>query len=212
MYYFEQAYCQDRIREIFIKKPLSMLNGDKLNFIIFMIRQHGLQNIFEVGTFAGGTTYMLSKEFPNSQITTIDLNNFEEYFQQPDHNRILTSIQHGYPEIDMQVNNVVRIQEIYKSLSPNARFLIGDLKSVNISNCDAIIIDGNHTEHGLLSDLEFCYTNMKPGLIFVDDCVHPHIKNACKDFCYRNNIEYSFEVFCDYGTISGKDLCVIEKR
>ena len=189
-----------------------MLNGDKLNFIIFMIRQHGLQNIFEVGTFAGGTTYMLSKEFPNSQITTIDLNNFEEYFQQPDHNRILTSIQHGYPEIDMQVNNVVRIQEIYKSLSPNARFLIGDLKSVNISNCDAIIIDGNHTEHGLLSDLEFCYTNMKPGLIFVDDCVHPHIKNACKDFCYRNNIEYSFEVFCDYGTISGKDLCVIEKR
>ena len=78
MYYFEQSDSQDRITEFLIEKPLSFLNGDKLNFIIFMIRQHGLQNIFEIGTFAGGTTYLLSKEFPNSQITTIDLNNFEE--------------------------------------------------------------------------------------------------------------------------------------
>ena len=212
MYYFELPNCQDQIKEILIDKPLSMLNGDKLNFIIFMIKQHGLINIFEVGTFAGGTTYLLSNEFPNSQITTIDLNNFEEYFQQYDQETILTSIQQDYPEINIQVDSIVCIQEIYKSLSPNAQFLTGDLKSVDISNVDAIIIDGDHTEHGLLLDLEYCYTNMKPGFIFVDDCVHPHIKNACKDFCYRNNIEYSFEVFCDYGTISGKDLCVIEKR
>jgi len=212
MYYFEKSDCQDRIRKFLIDKPLSFLNGDKLNFIIFMIRQHGLQNIFEVGTFAGGTTYLLSKEFPNSQITTIDLNNFEEYFQQWDHReKILTSIQQGYPEIYIQDDSIIRIQEIYKSLSPNARFLTGDLKSVNISSCDAVIIDGDHTEHGLLSDLEYCYTNMKPGLIFVDDCVHPHIKQACENFCSRNNIEYKFEVYCDYGTISGNDLCVIRK-
>jgi hypothetical protein len=212
MYYFEQSYCQDRIREILINKPLSFLNGDKLNFIIFMIKQHGLHNIFEVGTFAGGTTYLLSKEFPNSQITTIDVNNFEEYFQQYGQEWILTSIQQGYPEINMQIDSVVCVQEIYKSLSPNAKFLTGNLKLVDISNFDAIIIDGDHTEHGLLSDLDYCYTNMKAGLIFVDDCVHTHIKRACEDFCSRNNIEYKFEVFCDYGTISGKDLCVIEKR
>jgi hypothetical protein len=211
MYYFEQSYCQDQIRKILIDKPLSFLNGNKLNFIIFMIKKHGLKNIFEVGTFAGGTTYLLSKEFPDSQITTIDINNFEEYFQQYGQERILTSIQQGYPEINMQVDSVVRVQEIYKSLSPNARFLTGDLKSVDISNCDAIIIDGDHTEHGLLSDLDYCYTNMKPGLIFVDDCVYDHIRRACKEFC-SNNIEYTFEVHCDYGTISGKDLCVIEKH
>ena len=212
MYYFEQQYCQDKIREILINKPLSFLNGDKLNFIIFMIKKHGLDNIFEVGTFAGGTTYLLSKEFPNSQITTIDINNFEEYFQQYGQERILTSIQQGYPEINMQVDSVVRVQEIYKSLSPNARFLTGDLKLIDISNCDTIIIDGDHTKHGLLSDLNYCYTNMKPGFIFVDDCVHSHIKQACEEFCSVNKIEYTFEVHCDYGTISGKDLCVIEKR
>jgi hypothetical protein len=213
MYYFEQPLCRDQIRKFLIDKPLSFLNGDKLNFIIFMIRQHGLQNIFEVGTFAGGTTYLLSKEFPDSQITTIDLNNFEEYFQQWDHReKILTSIQQGYPEIYIQDDSIIRIQEIYKSLSPNARFLTGDLKSVDISSCNAVIIDGDHTEHGLLSDLEYCYTNMKPGLIFVDDCVHPHIKQACKNFCSVNNIEYKFEVYCDYGTISGNDLCVIRKH
>ena len=212
MYYFEQPYCQDRIRELLIDKPLSFLNGNKLNFIIFMIRKHGLQNILEVGTFAGGTTYLLSKEFPNSQITTIDINNFEEYFQQYGQERILTSIQQGYPEINMQADSVVRIQEIYKSLSPNARFLTGNLKSIDVSNYDTIIIDGDHTEHGLLSDLDYCYTNMKSGLIFVDDCVHSHIKNACKDFCYCNSIEYSFEVYCNYGKISGNDLCVIKKH
>ena len=213
MYYFEDPYCQDRIRKFLIDKPLSFLNGDKLNFIIFMIKQHGLTNILEVGTFAGGTTYLLAKEFPDSQITTIDLNNFEEYFQQYDHrDKILTSIQQGYPEIDMQVDSVGRIQNIYKSLSPNARFLTGDLKSVDVSNYDAIIIDGDHTEQGLLSDLNYCYTNMKSGLIFVDDCVHDHIKQGCEDFCFRNNIEYTFEVHCDYGTISGLDLCVIRKH
>lgn len=212
MYYFEQLDCQDRIRKFLIDKPLSFLNGDKLSFIIFMIKKHGLQNILEVGTFAGGTTYLLSKEFPDSQITTIDLNNFEEYFQQWDHNRILRSIQQGYPEINMQIDSVIRVQEIYKSLSPNARFLTGDLKLIDVSNCDAVIIDGDHTEQGLLSDLDYCYTNMNPGLIFVDDCAVPHIKQACEDFCSRNNIEYSFEVYCDFGTTSGLDLCIIEKR
>jgi len=212
MYYFDQPYYQDLIKEILVDKPLSMLNGDKLNFIIFIIKKYELLHILEVGTFAGGTTYLLSKEFPNSQITTIDLNNFEEYFQQYDQEKILKFVQQEYPDINMQIDSIVRVQEIYKSLSPNAQFLTGDLKSMDVSTYDAIIIDGDHTEHGLLLDLEYCYTNMQPGFIFVDDCVHSHIKKACIDFCFRKSIEYSFEVHCDYGTISGKDLCVIEKH
>lgn len=212
MYTFQQPLCQDQIKKFLIEKPLSLLNGDKLNFIIFMIKQQGLTNILEVGTFAGGTAYLLAKEFNNSQITTIDLNNFEEYFQQYDHrDKILKSLQQQYPEINIQEDSIVCIQEIYKSLSPNAEFLTGDVTSVNVSNCDAIIIDGDHNINGLQSDLDYCYTNMTSGLIFVDDCVHAHIKKTCVDFCVRNNIEYSFEVHCDYGTTSGKDLCVITK-
>ena len=212
MYYFENPSSHARIIEILTDKPLSFLNGDKLNFIIFMIKQHGLTNIFEVGTFAGGTTYLLSKEFPNSQITTIDINNFEEYFQQYDQEKILTSIQQEYPALNMQVDSVMCVQDIYKSLSPNAQFITGDLKSVDISNCDAIIIDGDHTEYGLLSDLDYCYSNMKPGLIFVDDCVHKHIRQACEDFCSQNSIDCKFEVYCSYNdSYSGLDLCVIRK-
>jgi len=211
MYYFNQPYCQDLIKEIFIKKPFSRLNGDKLKSIIFIIKKHGLQNILEIGTYAGGTTYLLSKEFPNSQITTVDLNNFEEYFQKWDHAKFLINDQKLYPDVAMQADSIAHIQEIYKSLSPNARFLTGNVTSVDISSCDAIIIDGDHSTPRLLSDLEYCYTNMKSGFIFVDDCVHGHIKRACEDFCSRNNIEYKFEVYCDYGTISGNDLCVIRK-
>jgi hypothetical protein len=212
MYYFTEPYCQDLIKEIFIKKPFSRLDGDKLKFIIFMIKKHGLQNILEVGTYAGGTAYLLSKEFPNSRITTVDLNNFEEYFQDLDHAKFLIDDQELYPEVNMQVNNIAYIQEIYKSLSPNASFLTGNVTSVDISNCDAIIIDGDHSISGLLSDLDYCYTNMQPGLIFVDDCVHAHIKQTCEDFCSRNDIEYEFNVMCDYGTVSGLDLCVIRKH
>jgi hypothetical protein len=178
-----------------------------------MIKQYGLQNILEVGTYAGGTTYLLSKEFPDSQITTIDLNNFEEYFQKWDHDKFLISDQEGYPEVAMQADSIAYIQEIYKSLSPNASFLTGDVTSLDISNYDAIIIDGDHSISGLLSDLDYCYSNMKPGLIFVDDCVHSHIKQTCEDFCSRNNIEYNFEVQCDYkDSYSGLDLCVIRKH
>jgi hypothetical protein len=172
-----------------------------------------LKNILEIGTYAGGTTYLLSKEFPDHQITTIDLNNFEEYFQKWNHETFLIADQLRYPEIHMGVNSIVRIQEIYKSLSPNARFLTGDIKSIDISNCDAIIKDGDHSINGLLSDLDYCYTNMKSGLIFVDDCVHPHIKQTCEEFCSRNGVEYKFEVQCNYKTsYSGLDLCVIRKH
>jgi hypothetical protein len=213
MYYFENSKSQTQIKEFFVNKPLSFLNGPKLEHIIFIIRKFNLKNILEVGTFAGGTTYLLAKEFPNCQITTIDLNNFEEYFKQYDHkDKILASIKSGYPEVDIQETSVVKIQEIYKSLSPNATFITGDLTSMDITDFDAVIIDGDHTEQGLLSDLNYCYTNMKTGLIFVDDCAIAHIKKTCEDFCSRNNIEYKFEVMCDYGTSSGLDLCVIRKH
>lgn len=212
MYYFEKTYCQDMIKEIFIKRPFSRLNGPKLKFIISTIKEHGLKNILEIGTYAGGTTYLLAKEFPNSQITTVDLNNFEEYFQQWDHEKFLMADQLWYPEINMEVNSIARIQAIYKSLSQNAKFITSNVKSIDVSNFDAIIIDGDHSINGLLSDLEYCYTGMKSGFIFVDDCVFPHIQQTCKEFCSRNNIECTFEVYCNYKTIAGNDLCVIRKH
>lgn len=211
MYYFEQDHCQDKIKDILINRPLSLLAGDKLNFIIFMIKKYRLTNILEVGTFAGGTSYLLSKELPDSQITTIDLNNFEEYFKQPGHDKILKSIKEGYYDLDIDSTSIRKIQKIYKSMSSNVRYLTGNLTSIDISNFDAVIIDGDHTIEGLISDLNYSFKNMKSGLIFVDDCVHAHIKQCCEEFCKANNIEYEFSVHCSYGEISGTDLCVIKK-
>lgn len=212
MFYFNEPYCQDLIKEVFINRPLSFLAGNKLNFIISTIKENNLTNILEIGTFAGGTTYLLSKEFPNSQITTIDLNNFGEYFKQYDHEKILTSIKEDYPEVELDASHITQIQSIYKSLSPNATFLTGDLKTIDISKHDAIIVDGDHKYESLMSDLVYCYRHMHPGLIFVDDCVHKHITQCCKDFCLKYNAEFNFHVYCDYGTISGKDLCIIKKH
>ena len=210
-YRFEDPLYQDLIKKIFIERPLSRLNGPKLTFIMSMIKEHKLKNILEIGTYAGGTAYLLSKEFPDCQITTIDLNNFEEYFKKWDHDRFLISDQQRYPEVYIDVNSIIYIQEIYKSLSPNAKFIVGNLTSIDISSCDAIIIDGDHNTRALLSDLEYCYNNMKPGVIFVDDCVYPHLKKTCEDFCASKNIKCTFEVYKNYKTASGYDLCVIRK-
>lgn len=211
MYYFHQAYCQKIIEKIFIEKPLSLLGEEKLKFIVKTIKNKNLKNILEVGTFAGGTAYLLSKEFPNNQITTIDLNKFNEYFLQHDHQKILKFLKERYFDIDINENNLYKIQEIYKKLSPNVTFLTSNVESLDVSTYDAIIIDGDHSSRGLLSNLKYCYNNMKSGIIFVDDCVYPHIKQCCIEFCQQKNINCNFDVYCNYKNISGNDLCIIEK-
>jgi hypothetical protein len=214
MYYFNQPHCQDLIKEIFVQTPFSRLAGPKLNFIIAMIKQHDLTDILEIGTYAGGTAYLLAKEFPHSQITTVDLNNFEEYFQELDGAKFLRSHQTRYPQVDMQAHSMVHIQKIYKDLSPNCRWLTGDVTSIDVTNCDAVIVDGDHTITGMLSDLNHCWTNMRPGLVFVDDCVYPGIRRVCEEFCSRHGIEHTFEVHSDYqhlGSYVGMDLCVMRK-
>lgn len=210
MYYFDQLYDQDQIEKILIEKPLSLLIGKKLDFIISTIKDKNLKNLLEIGTFAGGTSYILSTEVPNCKITSIDINDFYTYFNND--RWILESLKQRYFNIDININNFYKIQDIYKKLSPSCVFLCGSVRSIDVSNFDAVIIDGNHTSEGLMDDLEYCYNNIKKGVIFVDDCVYAHIRKCCEQFCLEKNLECEFVVYCDYGTKSGEDLCVIEKR
>jgi hypothetical protein len=212
MYNFLDPSHQDSIKEIFKQRPLSLLGANKLDHIIFIIREFALENILEIGTFAGGTAYLLAAKFPHTRVTTVDINNFPEYFKQYDQIKILHSLQAVYPEIPIDEHSVDLIQNVYKSLSPNAEFTTVDIQSINIFDYQAIIIDGDHTEQGLMSDLSYCYHGMKSGVVFVDDCVHPHIRACCEQFCIDNDASYEFAVYCDYGSIKGHDLCVIKKR
>jgi hypothetical protein len=215
MYEFDNELDKSFIEEILIDKPLSLLGGFKLKCIVDTINKYNLNNILEVGTFAGGTTYLLGKQFPNKSITTADVNNFELYFTKLDHDKHLAMIQGWYPNINIQPNSIVKIQQIYKNNCENMTLFEGNWHTIDISTFDAILIDGDHSIDALLADLTYAHANMKkPGIIIVDDCVFSFIRQYTQEFCISNNLSFSFECPATYtqfngDIIQGDDLCII---
>jgi hypothetical protein len=215
MYEFDNELDKPFIEEILIERPLYLLGGYKLKCIIDTINKYNLNNILEVGTFAGGTSYILAKQFPYKTITTADINNFEVYFTQLDHDKHLAMIQGWYPNINIQPNSIVKIQQIYKNNCENMTLFEGNWHTMDVSTFDAILIDGDHSITALLADLTHAHTNMKkPGIIIVDDCVYPHIRQYTQEYCISNNLSFSFECPATYtkhngDTIQGDDMCII---
>ena len=216
MYEFDNELDKLLIEEILVNfKPLSLLGGVKLKCIIDTINKYDLNNILEVGTFAGGTAYLIGKQFPDKSITTADINNFEVYFTTLDHDKHLEMIQNWYPNINIQPNSIVKIQQIYKNNCENLTLFEGNWHTMDISTFDVIFIDGDHSVTALLADLTYAYANMKkPGIIIVDDCVYPFIRLYVQEFCISNSLPFSFECHSTYtqfngDIIQGDDLCII---
>jgi predicted O-methyltransferase YrrM len=215
MYEFDNELDKPFIEEILINRPLSLMGDFKVKYITDIINKHNLNNILEVGTFAGGTTYLLAKQFPNKSITTVDLNNFEVYFTKFDHDKHLEMIQLWYPDITIQPNSIVKIQQLYKNNCENIVLFEGNWHTMDISTFDTILIDGDHSITALLADLKYAHANMKkPGIIIVDDCALSYIKEHTQEFCIANNLSFSFEFFVTYDklngeSIQGNDLCII---
>jgi hypothetical protein len=215
MYYFENENDREFIISTFIKKPCSLMHSEKTDRIIESIKKFNCQNILEIGTFAGGTAYLLKKNLNDRSVTTIDINRFDQFFNMYDHRKILKSLKNGYPEIHIDKNSILKIQKIYKDLEPEITFLEGTINDVDIEKYDFFIVDDDHRADVLYSNLESIYQKMEKGIIVVDDCVHEHIKNTCISFCEKNNIQekdYYFDTFMDYGTIKGYDLFFIIKN
>jgi predicted O-methyltransferase YrrM len=215
MYEFDNELDKPFIEEILINRPLSLMGDFKVKYITDIINKHNLNNILEVGTFAGGTTYLLAKQFPNKSITTVDLNNFEVYFTKFDHDKHLEMIQRWYPDITIQPNSIVKIQQLYKNNCENIILFEGNWHTTDISTFDAIFIDGDHSIDALTADLTYAYANMKkPGIIIVDDCVFSYIRLYTQEFCISNSLPFSFECHATYtqfngDIIQGDDLCII---
>ena len=215
MYKFDNELDKPFIEEILIKNPLYLMGGYKLECIINTISKYNLNNILEVGTFAGGTSYLLGKQFPDKSITTADVNNFEVYFTLFDHDKHLEMIQAWYPDINIQPNSIAKMQQIYKNNCENLTLFEGNWHTMDISMFDAVIIDGDHSITALLADLTYAYANMKkPGIIIVDDCLFSYIRQHTQEFCISNSLPFSFECFSTYtlfngDIIQGDDLCII---
>lgn len=207
---FDDDFYQQEIKEILKTRPLSLLAGDKLNRIIDVIKQYNCKNILEIGTFGGGTAYLLSKELPDCNVTTIDINQFEEYFKNSQNDHVFKSIKGWYPDIEIKTDSILKVQKIYQELDPSIVFIVGNLYDLKIKRYDFVIIDGDHSPYELIKNLNFIFYNIKKGIIVVDDCVYPHIQKICKKFCRGK--QYWFDVYKDYGNVKGNDLCFILKE
>ena len=208
MYRVDDSSVEKEVMGILTSRPMSLIPMNKLTTIITAINDYKLTQVLEIGTFAGGTTYVLAKALPNNSITTVDPSNFEEYFTEQDHPNHLIYLQSRYPELILEPASFRHIQKLYKKECDNITLITNVVHNVDISQMSCIIVDGSHKDYDLKNDLKYCYANMKPGIIFVDDCAYKLIAECANSFAKEHNLEL---VYFDIEH-NGKwktDLCAI---
>lgn len=188
MYRVDDSSVEKEIIEILTSQPMSLM-PNKLTYIIKAINDYKLTQVLEIGTFAGGTAYILAKALPSNTITTVDPNNFEEYFTIHIHTNHLIYLQSKYPELILEPASFRHIQKLYKKECDNITLITDVVHNVDISQMSCIIVDGSHKQEDVGTDLEYCYANMQPGIIFIDDCMYQHINETVKTFAKKYNLE-----------------------
>lgn len=162
----------DELSKKLIEYPFALM-GDKLNIVIEHCKEYNIKNLLEVGTFCGGSAYVLGKNLPNTKITSIDTNTFEEFFSHSENDNVKECFPSYFENLTWQY--LPKIQKFYGSQLDNVSLLTNTLRNIDISKFDAIILDGDHHQLGLQEDLNYVIKNRKTRLIYVDDCSHFHI-------------------------------------
>jgi len=124
---------------------------------------HDIDNILEIGTFNGKTTKILSKLFPKSKITTIDLPESDPLLRNTN-NRL---DQRVYKQYKYELNNNILAENI-EFIETNSVFLPEICKK----KYDLIWVDGGHLYPEIAWDLCNAYHLCKKnGFILCDDVI-----------------------------------------
>jgi predicted O-methyltransferase YrrM len=173
-----------------ISKPVTLMPGPKIEYLIKFIDRYKPKKILEVGSFAGGTTFTLAKKFPDSDIISIDNHHFILQIQNTDE-RILKWVEEQY-KIKLTFDIIKKIHIIYERHVNNLKFktcVIYDL-DLKKENFDFIIYDGDHSIEETYKSLKYLYENIQEGIILVDDCVYPHINEVVDQVIKEYNAEF----------------------
>ena len=168
-----------------LEEPFALLQ-DKLDIIIRVCIENDVRDLLEVGTFAGGSTYILGKSLPNTHILSIDINDFYTFFGNEQNNNVRKCIDNYFEHLKFK--HLPQIQRFYNNQLTNIDMQSGILRKLDISKYDAIILDGDHTEEGLKRDIKYVLKNNSKCIIFVDDTDHKHIRNQVDKL--RSNEKY----------------------
>ena len=153
MYRVDDSSVEKEVIEILTSRPLSLMPMNKLTHIIKAINDYKLTQVLEIGTFAGGTTYILAKALPSKSITTVDPSNFEEYFTKNDHLNHLMVLRSRYPELTLEPASFRHIQKLYKKQCDNITLITDVVHNVDISQMSCIILDGSHKDEVLKTEI-----------------------------------------------------------
>ena len=168
-----------------LEEPFALLQ-DKLDIIIRVCIENDVRDLLEVGTFAGGSAYILGKSLPNTHILSIDINDFYTFFNKQENNNIRKCIDKYFKHLKFK--HLPQIQRFYNNQLTNIDMQSGILRKLDISKYDAIILDGDHYEEGLGRDLKYVLKNNSKCIIFVDDTDYKHIRNQVDKL--RSNEKY----------------------
>ena len=134
-------------------------------FSAISLQSNSFNEILEIGTYDGQFTNFLSKMFPKSEITTVDL---------PQHDPLLNrfynrSNSDDYQKYIEKQNRNTKLKNIVK-LKTNTMFLIEKLKPSQ--KFDLIWVDGGHLYPEIAWDICIAYNLLnKDGLILCDDVI-----------------------------------------
>lgn len=188
-----------------LDNPLYMLGGYKAATIIDIIETNTVSDFLEIGTWVGGSTYALSRLYPNMRIDTIDINNFQEMY---DKNAELVKILENWLDQSIDPETLKNIQYTYRKNSSNVVFHNASEFKWGEKVYDVILIDGDHSVEALEADLKNSFNNIRhKGVIIVDDIAYTEIRKTVLAFCRKNRQKWKFT-----SLEKGNDLALIKVR
>ena len=196
----------DLIRSQVLTDPVSLMSPTKLQWLLRFVDQHQPQHITEVGSFALGTAYILARHSASLVVHSWDINQWDQYFRQFDHDQHLIYMCQRWPGIEFTPESMPYLQEIYLQAQPNLHSHTGSW--LESSHCtDLVIIDGDHRPQAVREDILHSLRVCGPGShIIVDDCLVGEVALTAVRVCQILGLRHEFACWQDYQTMQGSRL------
>ena len=127
-----------------ISKPVTLMPGPKIDYLIKFIDRYKPKKILEVGSFAGGTAFTLAKKFPYSDIISIDNHHFILQIQNTDH-VLLKWVEELY-KVKLTFDIINKIHPIYERHANNLKFKSCVIYDLDLKKENFDFLKLNYTE------------------------------------------------------------------
>jgi predicted O-methyltransferase YrrM len=201
---------REQIKTKILRQPMCCVYPWAIEFVLEAVKELPAGSVMlEMGTFVGGSTHLFALANPNISIHTVDLNQFNEFHDDP----MLADIRNRYGLDELTAMDLYEIQKMHIEDYPNIVSHTGHSRSLSISNLDLVFVDAAHEYEEVLEDLRYSWNSLKDdGYILGDDVYAPNVYNAVWQFCQEVDVEYTIYSKCFKIKKSTKGNAAIRKE